>query len=363
MGLASEAIVLPLGLMFFVSGFFINILQALSLIFLLPFSRKAYRIANVMMMEVLWSELVWLVDWWAGVKLRVYADPLEWTYIGKEHALLICNHRSDIDWLVGWVLAERVGCLGGCRAVMKNSMKFLPVMGWSMWFSEYVFLERSWAKDEKTLKSGFLRLKNFPRPFWLALFVEGTRFTPEKLKAAQDYAVSAGIQVPQNVLIPRTKGFVSAVFNLRSFVPAIYDVTIAISKDSPAPTMRRLLRGQSSVIHVHLKRHPMSELPQSADEVAKWCKDAFIAKDDFLEKHKAENTFGEHLYQPLSSRSIKPLIAVIGWAFVLLVLAVILLRPLLSTRYSMYTEEVQVGNEFRYTLLPDSRLSFLEVLL
>ncbi|KAJ7286656.1 hypothetical protein O6H91_Y324100 [Diphasiastrum complanatum] len=121
MGLASEAIVLPLGLMFFVSGFFINILQALSLIFLLPFSRKAYRIANVMMMEVLWSELVWLVDWWAGVKLRVYADPLEWTYIGKEHALLICNHRSDIDWLVGWVLAERVGCLGGCRAVMKNS--------------------------------------------------------------------------------------------------------------------------------------------------------------------------------------------------------------------------------------------------
>lgn len=25
---------------------------------------------------------------------------------GKEHALLICNHRSDIDWLVGWQLAK-----------------------------------------------------------------------------------------------------------------------------------------------------------------------------------------------------------------------------------------------------------------
>lgn len=25
---------------------------------------------------------------------------------GKEHALLVSNHRSDIDWLVGWVLAE-----------------------------------------------------------------------------------------------------------------------------------------------------------------------------------------------------------------------------------------------------------------
>jgi 1-acyl-sn-glycerol-3-phosphate acyltransferase len=25
---------------------------------------------------------------------------------GKEHALLISNHRSDIDWLVGWIMAQ-----------------------------------------------------------------------------------------------------------------------------------------------------------------------------------------------------------------------------------------------------------------
>lgn len=25
---------------------------------------------------------------------------------GKEHALVVCNHKSDIDWLVGWVLAQ-----------------------------------------------------------------------------------------------------------------------------------------------------------------------------------------------------------------------------------------------------------------
>lgn len=28
----------------------------------------------------------------------------------------------------------------------------VQVIGWSMWFSEYLFLERSWAKDESTLK-------------------------------------------------------------------------------------------------------------------------------------------------------------------------------------------------------------------
>jgi len=32
------------------------------------------------------------------------------------------------------------------------SDKLLQVIGWSMWFAEYLFLERSWAKDENTLK-------------------------------------------------------------------------------------------------------------------------------------------------------------------------------------------------------------------
>lgn len=44
------------------------------------------------------------------------------------------------------------------------------------------------------------------------------------------------------------QGFVSAVSHMRSFVPAIYDVTVAIPKSSPAPTMIRLFKGQSSVV-------------------------------------------------------------------------------------------------------------------
>lgn len=52
---------------------------------------------------------------------------------------------------------------------------------------------------------GLRRLRDYPQPFWLALFVEGTRFTQAKLLAAQEYAVTSGLPVPKNVLIPRTK--------------------------------------------------------------------------------------------------------------------------------------------------------------
>lgn len=283
--------------------------------------------------ELLWLELVWVVDWWAGVKIQLYADRETLQLMGKEHALVISNHRSDIDWLVGWILAQRSGCLGSTLAVMKKSSKFLPVIGWSMWFSEYLFLERSWAKDESTLKSGILRLKDYPLPFWLALFVEGTRFTRAKLLAAQEYAASTGLPVPRNVLIPRTKGFVSAVSHMRSFVPAVYDVTVAIPKTSTSPTMLRIFRGQPSVVHVHLKRHLMKDLPESEDAVAQWCRDAFVAKDALLDKHIAEDTFADQELQDMG-RPIKSLLVVTSWACLLVFGALKFLQwsSLLSSR-------------------------------
>ncbi|GLJ38685.1 hypothetical protein SUGI_0788560 [Cryptomeria japonica] len=320
-----------MGMLFLFSGLIVNCIQALCYIILWPFSKRLYRMANRVVAELLWSELVWLVDWWAGVKIRIYAEPSTLQCMGKEHALVISNHRSDIDWLVGWILAQRSGCLGGALAVMKKSSKFLPVMGWSMWFSEYVFLERSWARDEARLESGLQRLKDFTQPFWLALFVEGTRFTNAKLLAAQEYAASKGLPVPRNVLIPRTKGFVSAVSNLRSFVPAIYDVTVAVPVDEASPTMLRLFKRQPSVLHVHIKRHPMSELPNTDDGVAQWCKDAFVAKDNLLDRHKSENSFGEQLYQPVG-RSVKPLLVTLAWSSLLAVSAYKIVRNLLSSR-------------------------------
>lgn len=330
MGFFAFSIVLPLGMLFLFSGLIINVLQALTLIFLLPVSRGTYRTANVFLMELLWSELVWLMDWWAGVQIRVYVDSESWRFFGKEHALIISNHRSDLDWLFGWVLSQRVGCLGSTRAVMKKSTKYLPVMGWSMWFSEYIFLERSWAKDEETLKASFQSLKGFPQPFWLALFVEGTRFTESKLQAAREFAASSGLPKPTNVLIPRTKGFVSAVANLREFVPAVYDVTVTVPKNSPSPTMKRVLSGQPSVVHLHARRCPTADLPHGEDGLSQWCKDAFIFKDELLEKHKQDGTFGEELYKPIA-RPVRPLLVVVGWSVLLVYTAGRLLRPLFSS--------------------------------
>ncbi|XVF79517.1 hypothetical protein PTKIN_Ptkin14bG0229400 [Pterospermum kingtungense] len=291
MAIVEAAVIVPLGLLFFVPGLVVNLIQAACFVLIRPLSKNTYRKINRVVAELLWLELVWLVDWWAGVKIKVFTDHESFSLMGKEHALVVANHRSDIDWVVGWVLAQRYGCLGTTIAVMKKPSKLLP--------------------------AGLQRLKDFPYPFWLALFVEGTRFTQAKLVAAQEYAALRGLPIPRNVLVPRTKGFVSAVSHMRSFVPAIYDMTLAIPKTttSPSPTLLGLFKGQSFVVNVHIKRRLMKELRDTDEAVARWCKDMFVEKDKLLDKHIAEDTFSD---QPIIlqdiGRPIKSLLVVTLWS-------------------------------------------------
>ncbi|RID49425.1 hypothetical protein BRARA_H00226 [Brassica rapa] len=223
------------------------------------------------------------------IQINLYADAETLELLGKEHALVLSNHRGDIDWLVGWVMAQRSGCLGSTLAIMRKEAKYFPIIGWSMWFSEYIFLEKNWAKDEKILKAGFNQLKDFPTTFWLGLFVEGTRFNQKNLEAAKAYASLKGLPTPRNVLIPRTKvsltvtfsslqGFVSAVTHMRSFVPAIYDCTYTVDKKQTTPTLLRMFSGQSSEVNLQMRRYKMSQLPETADGIAQWCQDLFVAK-------------------------------------------------------------------------------------
>ncbi|KAH7294558.1 hypothetical protein KP509_27G007400 [Ceratopteris richardii] len=199
-----------------------------------------------------------------------------------------------------------------------------------MWFSEYTFLERDWVKDEAILKESFQSFKGFPRPFWLALFVEGTRFTEAKLQAAQEHAASKGLPIPRNVLIPRTKGFVSAVTNLRSFMPAVYDITIAIPKGKPSPTLLGLINRQPTTVQVHIRRYLTSDLPISEEGLALWCKETFMNKDDLLEKHKIVNGFGDDLRKRIA-KPVGPLLIVLAWSAFLLFTAGQIFGPLLSS--------------------------------
>ena len=60
-------------------------------------------------------ELTFAGEWWADIDITFYGKQEDYEKIGNESAMLMPNHRSDIDWLVGYIIAERKGILGVCK--------------------------------------------------------------------------------------------------------------------------------------------------------------------------------------------------------------------------------------------------------
>lgn len=61
---------------------------------------------------------------------------------------------------------------------------------------------------------------------WFVIFPEGTRITPEKLAISHEHARANDKPIFNNVLLPRSKGFVTTVQGMRDNVPYIIDATI-----------------------------------------------------------------------------------------------------------------------------------------
>ncbi len=87
----------------------------------------------------------------------------------------------------------------------RASFRFLPVLGWTMMMSEFVFARRDWQKDREVFANALSRLKDFPNPMWMVIFPEGTRCTPKKLEKSVEFAKANNLPVFNHVLLPRTK--------------------------------------------------------------------------------------------------------------------------------------------------------------
>lgn len=52
-------------------------------------------------------------DWWSDSEIVLYIDKEDFKkYWGKEHAYCIMNHTYEIDWLIGWMICDRISLLG-----------------------------------------------------------------------------------------------------------------------------------------------------------------------------------------------------------------------------------------------------------
>lgn len=249
-----------------------------------------------------WKFAVWYGEKWVGLKFYLYGDDVPL----RENALVISNHRWAVDFIVYWMLAARKGRLGCLKLMAKDWLKFFPGFGWGGYLLDFVFLKREWAQDQSTIKATFNRLKTRNLPFWLLNHVEGTRITPSKLRESQEFSRQRSLPVMTQTLVPRVKGFVAIIQELRDIRPeplVLYDTTLMYvdrktgatqlpnGHPVPGPSMWSLFYAPSSDIHVHVKRYTMDQLPKNDADLERWLIDAFVEKNKILEEFHIKKAF------------------------------------------------------------------------
>ena len=281
----STVIHLMFAITFFTSGLIINLFQCLLYFGLRPFSRYFYRKINYYLCYSFYSQLVFIAEWWAGTRVVLYIDKKDFEkYYGKEHGYLLMNHSYEIDWLIGWVVCERLGVLGNCKAYAKKSIQYIPTLGWAWKFAESIFLERNWEKDKQIIGTQIEELSSYPDSIWLLLNAEGTRFTEQKLEASQKFAREKGLPVLKYHLTPRTKGFAASVPHMKGKIPAIYDVQLHFKPQDPVkPTITNLLLGKQVEAHLYIHRIPVEQVPEGDEAIAEWLHELFQKKDRLAE--------------------------------------------------------------------------------
>lgn len=206
-------------------------------------------------------------------------------FVPGENAIVFCNHQSMTDQVVFFELGLRGKMLGQQRGIAKDSIKWIPGIGWGAWLHGSVLVKRDWLRDQETVRSAFRRFVEEKIPLWLTLYPEGTRITPAKLAASQDFARRKGLYVPQRGLIPRSKGFAAAVAGLREHVSRVYDISIYYP--GGIPPLFLWACGAVKEIHVRVRAFPIGTLPQGDEALGEWLQQCFVSKDHWLLEQEA----------------------------------------------------------------------------
>jgi lysocardiolipin and lysophospholipid acyltransferase len=126
---------------------------------------------------------------------------------------------------------------GHIYIIAKESLSYVPIIGWGMRFYGFVFMSRKMEKDRprlahrleqlKTRHSGPMSGSEGLDPMWLLLFPEGTNASGNTRKKSKAWAEKLGIKDMDHLLLPRSTGSFFCLNELKGTVEYVYDCTLA----------------------------------------------------------------------------------------------------------------------------------------
>lgn len=254
-----------------------------------------------------------MTQWFSPTLIRVSGDAsmrgqLKQTSDGRlettfpERLVLMANHQLYTDWLYLWWIAYTGRMHGHIYIILKEALKYVPVIGPGMMFFGFIFMSRKWEADKPRLQHRLEKLKAHHAgplsgskqldPMWLLIFPEGTNLSANTRKGSKAWAEKQDVPDMQHLLLPRSTGLHFCLQQLRGTVDWVYDCTVAyegIPKGGYAQdyfTLRStFFQGRPpKSVNMYWRRYHISDIPlDDSKEFGDWLKQRWEEKDQFLE--------------------------------------------------------------------------------
>ena len=183
------------------------------------------------------SPTVVRVSWDSSVRGQLRKSPqglLETNF--PERMILTTNHQIYTDWLYLWWTAYTSRMHGHIFIILKESLKYMPVLSPGILFYGFIFMARKWESDMPRMRYRLQKLKERHEgpmsgtssldPMWLMIFPEGTNLSRNTRNGSVKWAEKQGIPDLKHALLPRSKGMQFCLEELDDTVEWVYDCTI-----------------------------------------------------------------------------------------------------------------------------------------
>ncbi|QPG93962.1 hypothetical protein C2857_003829 [Epichloe festucae Fl1] len=228
-----------------------------------------------------------------------------------ERIVMIANHQIYTDWIYLWWIgyANRPGMHGHIYIILKESLKYIPIIGTGMMFYGFIFMSRKMATDQPRLTYRLNKLKQKkvgPRgntyldPMWLLLFPEGTNLSNNGRTRSSQWAAKNDLRDPDHVMLPRSTGTYFCLNELKDTVEYVYDCTVAY-EGIPRGKYGEEVFGLCSTyfegrppksVNLFWRRFKVADIP--LDDPKKfdlWLRDQWYKKDALMEEYLNKGRF------------------------------------------------------------------------
>ncbi|PKY05383.1 acyltransferase [Aspergillus campestris IBT 28561] len=231
-----------------------------------------------------------------------------------ERLVMIANHQVYTDWIYLWWVAYTNAMHGRIFIILKESLKYIPIVGQGMMFYGFIFMARKWISDKPRLEHRLEKLKarhsgsksDSPDydPMWLLIFPEGTNLSPNTKQRSAAYAQKQGYPTPEHVLLPRSTGLFFCLQQLRGTVDWVYDCTVAYEgpPKGSLPDKYFTLRstyGQGrppTSVNMYWRRFAVSDIPlEDQAEFDTWLRERWAEKDLLMDQYFETGRFPTEL--------------------------------------------------------------------